>query len=107
MAFVSKNARGQSSPELNSLNERLWNGCVGSERSTDKTSHETLSVGQRWDGMGLVKPQAVKGRKTEMLGRGFESLPCTPDLSTGVAAKHFALCVGAILLVFFPFREGA
>jgi hypothetical protein len=26
--FVSKNARGQSSPELYSQNERLWNGCL-------------------------------------------------------------------------------
>jgi hypothetical protein len=30
-AFVSKNARGRSSPELNSLNERLWNGCLCGE----------------------------------------------------------------------------
>jgi len=58
-------------------------------------------------GMGLVKPQAVRGRKTEMLGREFESLPCYSGSINRVAAKHFAVCAGAILLVFFPFREGA
>jgi hypothetical protein len=90
-----------------SRNERLWNDTVGSERSTDKTSYETLSVDQRWGGMGLVKPQAVRGRKTETLGRGFESLPCYRGSINRVAAKHFAVCACAILQVFFPFRERA
>jgi hypothetical protein len=34
-AFVSKNARGQSSLELNSQNERLWNGCLWRRADVD------------------------------------------------------------------------
>jgi hypothetical protein len=80
---------------------------IGFERSTDKTSHETSSVGQR---LGSHGPRQAAGgwrTKNRNVGRGFESLPCYRGSINRVAARHFAVCVGAILLVFFPFREGA